>query len=498
MSSPTAGRSALRSTLPIFGIGLLVLLGSTISRRMLDRSLESHATAHVRRGEFVRTIPAQGDVATYQPSIVYSNVRRRQQPEVIYVAEQGQWVEAGELVCVLDASEFKLERFRPVLAVIADDARVIKAEATEGTQELRNERRLDQIGRQAMIDEELLLAYEGAEYENLEERLASQVELNAENFGQSTSDFQHTQNLSQQGIVTTTQLARENARLQRSSRELELAEGRLELLKQFQNPRSLAQLRFNARNSQREIKRAELQNDVETAMAELSTLSFRKYRAGWQEYVDHLTRSIDACEMRAPKSGEVVLLHGDEPSRRIEIGRRVHYKQPVFAITDRSQLTVSGHISDRFSFVVKEGQRAEAWFDALPGRRFAGEVTWVASYSKPLVRKVPDVRVNQIEILLDRDSEADKLLFPGMTANVEITVDARTDVLQVPAQAVAEYGGSYVVVVDDGNGSLTLRVVEIGESDDMFVEIVSGLEEGELTVIKESAEELRQLIERIR
>jgi len=61
---------------------------------------------------------------------------------------------------------------------------------------------------------------------------------------------------------------------------------------------------------------------------------------------------------------------------------------------------------------------------------------------------------------------------------VEITVDERQEALLIPLECVIEEEGrKQVVVVKDGN--MAKREVETGIENDLYVEIIKGLSEGE-------------------
>jgi HlyD family secretion protein len=74
-------------------------------------------------------------------------------------------------------------------------------------------------------------------------------------------------------------------------------------------------------------------------------------------------------------------------------------------------------------------------------------------------------------------------LKPGMTAKVEVLVDRLPDVVYVPVQAVTPQDGHQVCHVIRG-GSSEPRTVEIGQFNDEFVEIKSGLKAGEKVLLR--------------
>ena len=71
---------------------------------------------------------------------------------------------------------------------------------------------------------------------------------------------------------------------------------------------------------------------------------------------------------------------------------------------------------------------------------------------------------------------------PGMSAKVEILVDQLDDVLIVPIQAVAIREGKKLCYVMDSDTPQP-RAVSTGAFNDIFVEIISGLEEGEQVLL---------------
>jgi len=77
---------------------------------------------------------------------------------------------------------------------------------------------------------------------------------------------------------------------------------------------------------------------------------------------------------------------------------------------------------------------------------------------------------------------ADERLRPGLTADTEILVDERENVLTVPSEAVRRSEGKQVVYIAAGDRYETREVVT-GYRDLRYTEIKSGLQEGEEVVI---------------
>lgn len=135
---------------------------------------------------------------------------------------------------------------------------------------------------------------------------------------------------------------------------------------------------------------------------------------------------------------------------------------------------------------VKSGNKAILTFDALSDFTIKGEVTKVDT-----IGQVSQGVVSyDVEISFDYDSEN---LKPGMSVDAEIITDSKEDVLIAPSSAVKLQGDKYYVQVvrvsgqkEDSQGeskvSFAKKNVEIGITDDVSVEIISGVDLGERIV----------------
>jgi multidrug efflux pump subunit AcrA (membrane-fusion protein) len=69
-----------------------------------------------------------------------------------------------------------------------------------------------------------------------------------------------------------------------------------------------------------------------------------------------------------------------------------------------------------------------------------------------------------------------------MTANVTITLKKKKDVLAVPGAAVSREGGKKFVMLQGKDGKTTRREVKTGWKEGSYLEITSGLKEGDVVV----------------
>jgi hypothetical protein len=74
-------------------------------------------------------------------------------------------------------------------------------------------------------------------------------------------------------------------------------------------------------------------------------------------------------------------------------------------------------------------------------------------------------------------------LRPGMTADVEILIDQKDNVLSVPVEAVVRYDGKDHLAVQKPGGGFEWRDVIPGVSNDKYVEVKEGIRSGERVVL---------------
>jgi HlyD family secretion protein len=177
--------------------------------------------------------------------------------------------------------------------------------------------------------------------------------------------------------------------------------------------------------------------------------------------------------LRAPFDGVIAEING-------ELGEYVTPSPvgiptpPTVDLIDASCLYISAPIDEVDAPAVRAGQPAYITMDAFPDRIFAGVVRRVAPYVLDVEKQARTVEI-EAEI---SDAEGSNLL-PGYSADVEVILDVRLDVLRVPTQVVID--GQRVFVL--ANGTLEERAVSRGIANWEFTEIVDGLAEGELVVL---------------
>jgi RND family efflux transporter MFP subunit len=151
---------------------------------------------------------------------------------------------------------------------------------------------------------------------------------------------------------------------------------------------------------------------------------------------------------------------------------------PTFlTLVDLARLEVWAYVDETDIGRIATGQTARFTVDTYPGDQFEGRVT--AVYPQAEIR---DNVVNYVTVVTF-DPPRDRTLRPEMTTTVKIAIDTRENVLALPRRAVRREQARAFVLIPSGEK----RSVTVGTRDDTYVELVSGVREGDEVLLGETA-----------
>jgi len=253
------------------------------------------------------------------------------------------------------------------------------------------------------------------------------------------------------------------ARAQQTLAEIEAGPDPLDLTRA---ETQVTQAEYNvarARETLAEIEAGPDPKDLEVAQAKLISA---------QATLEEAQAALEAATMTAPFEGTII-------SVGAEVDDLVSSNTTVVTLADLSNLQVQAIVDETDISLVEIGQDVEVTFDAFSGRRFWGQVLEVPLQG----RLMQNVLIYEVPVSLE--GAEDVALKPGMTANLTIVVGRRGNALLVPAMAVQQgEEGNVVMVQDSPEGPVMTTQVQVGLSDGMYVEIMSGLIEGDRVIVE--------------
>ena len=155
-------------------------------------------------------------------------------------------------------------------------------------------------------------------------------------------------------------------------------------------------------------------------------------------------------------------------------GMRITAGESLFRLVDLSQVWVVAQVAEQELPRLAVGQAASFETAAHPGRRFTGNVSFVAPTVDGATRSV----LARVEL-----ANSGGALKPGMFGRLTLGSAADdAEHLTVPVAAVIDSGTRTIVLLARPGGRFEPRDVRTGMRSGQWVEIVSGLEQGDLVV----------------
>jgi multidrug efflux pump subunit AcrA (membrane-fusion protein) len=189
-----------------------------------------------------------------------------------------------------------------------------------------------------------------------------------------------------------------------------------------------------------------------------------------QTKLNSAQENLAGTALTAPIAGKVIYLAAGEGA--------IVDTAKFITIVAIDQPTVSVSVDEADMDKLALGNSAEITFDALPEEVFSGKVVQV----DPQLTVSGQYRVAKGLIRLDSSAaETIQALPLGLSATITVISQEAKNVLLAPVTALKSLGDQqYAVMVKGSDGILKLRIVTIGIQDSTSVEIVSGLNEGDL------------------
>jgi multidrug efflux pump subunit AcrA (membrane-fusion protein) len=306
--------------------------------------------------------------------------------------------------------------------------------------------------------------------------------------GQATGTLEGTRRLFEKGFVTRTDLQRDEIAYENSRLKVQTAQTARDLFLKYEFQKSAEESLSKYAEAVRELDKTRRLAISKLAQARAKLKSAQGQHEVQLRQKNDLNEQLGKCTIRAQKSGLVVyggnrddmVFYGGE--ERIREGASVRERQAIITIPDTTRMSVNVKIHESYIKKVTKGQKARITVDAFPDEVLTGEVTKVGVLPDSQNRWMnPDLKVYLTTIAIDGTHDWVK---PGMSAKAEILVNHLDDVVYIPVQAVSPDNGKQVCYVAAGFGS-ERREIEVGEFNDEFIAVKSGLKEGERVLLRQ-------------
>jgi len=190
-------------------------------------------------------------------------------------------------------------------------------------------------------------------------------------------------------------------------------------------------------------------------------------------------KEMDQLTLKAPISGLIVYENNWATGRKIAKGDQPWPGMPIISLPDLSAMQTEVSINEMDIAKVNKEQSVLVIPDAFPDKTFHGTIMSVSQIGR---QKGQGSNIKVFDIIIDI-KETDDVLKPGITTTTKIIIDKLDKVISIPIISVFEEEGATYVFVGEGS-SFDRREVELGQRNDNFVVVTSGLEAGEHVALR--------------
>jgi HlyD family secretion protein len=435
--------------------------------------------ATVQRGPLRIRVIERGNLKAADSVSLKSEIEG--QTTILKLIPEGTLVQEGELLCELDATPLIDRRFQQEISVRNAEAAHVKSRQNYEIQKSQNDSDIQRAEQQLLFAQMDLAKFQEGERRAKEAEADEAIKLAEEEATRAGEKLDWSTKLNEKGFLTDTELEADRLSLSRAQIQLEQARRDKDLLVRFQLPRDEADLAGRLGEARRELERVKLQAAARIVDYEADMNTNEAKLALEREKLSKLETQIAKSKLHAPRAGMVVYAVEEGgrygSSQPIKEGTQVRERQEIITIPSAAGMIAQVSLHESVLKQVEPGQPATIKVDALPGREFTGRVRFVSVMAdQNSYWANPNLRLYRTEVVLD---DVVPEMRPGMSCAIEIQVDEIADTLFVPVQSVFRRGEQSLAFVERG-GSVEERVVEVGRYNDRWVQVLSGLDEGDV------------------
>jgi HlyD family secretion protein len=403
-------------------------------------------TYTVRPMGLAQTVVERGSLESQKSDDVYCQVEG--QTTIISIKPEGSRVAKGELVCELDSAALRDQLTNQQITTKSAAANYENAKLT---------REVAQIAVTEYVEGIYVQDFQTVEGE---------IKLAESDLSRQEDRVDWARRMFDKGYVSLATKNAEELALKKARFTLEQGQSKRKVLVEYTRNKTIKEL-------QSEVEKARSDELAKKATMELEISKEKK-----------LEKQIAACKLVAPNDGLVV--YANDPNRafgsnqpQIEEGATVRERQKIFSLPDINKMQVNTKVHESQIDKISPGMKAKILVEAFADQKLNGTVQDVQPLPDPTSFFSSDIKVYTTHVKIDDSLQG---LRPGMNAQVEILVDRRDNVLAVPLNAILQYDGKDHVTkkIDD---RYERAVVELGPSNERFVQVTKGVSEGDVVVL---------------
>ena len=454
-------------------LGLLAVLAWAIAGRAGQANIRPGQWTTAQKRSFDLFVHERGRIAPARVVEIRSEISS-DQAQLQWLYPEGRQVNAGLIVARFDNKPFEDALFKEKQEYADAQARLAAAQKALELQKEEEQGKLDAAAHLLELAQFKLDDIENGSGKLKLRMLRHKVTETGRKLKKLQSDLADFDLLLEKGHVSRRERDEVEENLIQAREAEELARAELKNYTDYEHRRELSEAKVALDKSRSDLERSKKISALEIQRRKEEVVKYQRDLATVKAQLERAQDDLDNAVVRAPIDG--VLLYAEIPrgadERKPRIGDNIWYKQTFLKIPDTRSMVVEVSVREVDVAQLKPGAQAEIELDALPGRKFSGELVTVESVAREGGGNVRRYRA------IVQMKDTDDAVNIGMSADVKIRFRRVSDALTVPVAALDYEDGRPVVRVRR-DGKAVRAVVQLGAVGQDWAEILGGIESGE-------------------
>lgn len=182
--------------------------------------------------------------------------------------------------------------------------------------------------------------------------------------------------------------------------------------------------------------------------------------------LEQAEKELVNATIKSPISGIII-------KKQVEEGEYINIGSPIVTIVDVSKLKIKLNVSEVNVYQLKLGDKAVISTDVYPGVVFEGNISFISSQGD-------DSHNYPVEIVIPNNSRYP--LKSGSFANVVIKLPVEAEAAYIPRESLLGSITDAEVYVAENDKAILKKIV-VGNGNDKYIKVISGLKEGEKVIV---------------
>ena len=412
--------------------------------------------------------------------------------KLLWIIEENSWVKAGDVLIKFETDDLKkriedyeidLDNLTKELAIAIEEEKILASTnaadiqaAVDRLQQaqdaLKKYRRIERVNSRNSHEEKIKDAENALKdaQDAYEEVRDSRDNSNSSNSDEDPEEVYREKLQTKLDTVESKEIA------------LTTAESNRRAWRRYDHPNRLMVLNNALENAELNLRKVKISVNAKLVQKKRQIDNYRKRIKMTETQLERHRSYMEMMVIKAPVDGVVIYSDPDQTWGRteVQVGMDVGKGRVLITIPEMSNLIVDFDLPEAYRSKIKVGDEAIISPDSLPGVKVTGKISNIATLQVNLINwDSSSPKVYKAKIQFDEQSP---LLVNGMSVQLNVVTKVIPKTLFVPVEAIFEDNDRFFVYQSTLGGVEEVDV-KIGESNDNFVQILSGLKEGDVVYL---------------